>query len=361
MADRPIEVRGDELELLVAGQAFSGWESMTVARALDALSARFSLVVSDRNPYPVRPGDECTVRVAGEVLVTGHVDGLEFKGDANGRTLTVGGRDRTADLVDCSELTDPGEWVDVGLAELAQFIADPFGVEVRALFTDALDPFAVFRRQPGETAWSAIERACRLRGILAFSSGDGALLLDRPASTRSSVPLVEGEGGNVEEWTITVDHANRFRNYFVRGQSSGSDDFSGELAAEIEGEATDEGIDRFRPLLVVAEGALTFDDAADRAAWEATVRAARAARLEVLVQGWRQTVGKGPVWSVNQLVPVRIPSAGLSRELLVDSVTFERSTSRTATRLSLTRPDAYRPQPIVEAFDDFLGDALEDG
>lgn len=355
MADRPIEVRGDELELLVGGRAFSGWESMSVARALDAVAARFSMVVSDRDPFPIRPGEECTVRVAGVTLVTGFVDALEFEGGPNGRRLTVSGRDRTGDLVDCSELSEPGEWSDIGLQELAQAIADPFGVEVRALFTEELDPFFLFRRQPGETAWSAIERACRLRGVLAFSAGDGALLLDRPASSSSSVPLIEGgESGNVEEWRIEVDHTNRFRTYFVQGQTRGSDEFSGELAAEVEGQAEDPGIERFRPLLVLAEGAITFEDAQDRAAWEATVRAARSSRLEVLVQGWRQTPGTGPVWSVNTLVPVSIPSAGLKRSLLVDSVTFTRTKDTTSTRLGLTRPDAYRPSPVVEDFDDFL-------
>jgi len=352
MADRPQEIRGDELELLVEGKAFSGWEEMTVARALDAVSAQFSLVVSDRNPFPIRPGASCTVKVAGTVLVTGRVDGLEFTGGPKGRSLTVAGRDLTADLVDCSELSDPGEWSDVGLLELAQFIAGPFGIEVRALFTEELDPFILFRRQPGETAWSAIERACRLRGVLAFSNGEGVLLLDRPASTPASAALVEGV--NVEEWTITVDQSNRFRDYYVRGQISGGDDYSGQLAAEVEGTATDPAIRRFRPLLVLAEGALTFEDAADRAQWEATVRAARAARLEVLVQGWRQVPFTGPVWSINQLVQVRIPSAGLRRSLLVESVVFRRSLEGTSTSLTLTRADAYRPQPIVEDFDDFL-------
>lgn len=354
MADVPIEVRGDEIELLVEGRSFSGWEEMSVARALNAVAARFSLVVSDRDPFPVRPGQECTVRVAGSVLVTGYVDALEFKGGPRGRSLSVSGRDKTGDLVDCSELSDPGEWSDIGLDELAQLIAAPFGIDVRSVFTDTPEPFFLFRRQPGETAWSAIERACRLRGVLAFSSGDGALLLDRPASSPGAVTLLEGEGGNVEEWTVTVDQTDRFQTYLVRGQTNGSDEYSGEFAAEIEGQASDPKIQRFRPLLVLAEGALTFEDAADRAAWEASTRAARAARLEVLVQGWRQTPFTGPVWAINTLVPVRIPSAAISADLLLDTVTFTRTTAGSSTRLGLVRPDAYRPQPIVEDFDDFL-------
>lgn len=350
--DRPIDVRGDELELLVEGKAFTGWEQMTLARALDAVAAQFQLIVADRDPYPIKVGQECSVRIAGQVVLTGFVEASRKKVGARGRELTVAGRDKTGDLVDSSELTDPGEWSDVTLAELAQFIADPFGIEVRALFTEELDPFLVFRRQPGETAWSAIERACRLRGVLAFSSGDGALLLDRPASSAAVTPLVEGE--NILEADVVVDHSDRFQHYLVRGQQSGSDDYSGPLAAEIEGEATDVAIRRFRPLLVLADGALTFDDAEDRAGWEASVRAARSGRVEVLVQGWRQVPATGPVWTINQLVPVRIPSSRVNRRLLVDAVTFERGAEGTTTLISLTRPDAYKPEPLVEDFEDFL-------
>jgi prophage tail gpP-like protein len=355
VADRPVEIRGDDLELLVEGRSFTGWETMTVARALDAVAAQFQLVVSDREPFPVRPGDECTVKVAGELVVTGYVDALQYTGTATGRQLTVAGRDRTGDLVDCSETSDPGEWTELPLAELVQKIADPFGIEVRALSDAALQPLELFRRQPGETAWSAIERACRRRGILAFSSGDGALLLDRPASSSAQVPLLEGENGNVLAWAIEVDHRSRFSLYDVRGQTGGSDSFSGTLAAEVQGTATDVAIDRFRPLLVLAEGALSFDDAEDRAAWEASVRAARSSRATVTVQGWRQVPRTGPVWSVNQLVQVRLPSAGLASVLLVDQVTFERSNAGSRTRLGLTRPDAYQPAPVVEDFEDFLG------
>lgn len=351
MADFPNQdLQADEIELLVEGKALTGWESMSVERALGAIAAQFTVAVADRNPYPVRPGQECTLRVAGQVLVTGHVDQLSLSGSARGgRSFQVSGRDRTADLVDCSVLEDPGEWADITLVDLVTALASPFNVPVRSQLTEELAEFFLFRRQPGETAWSAIERACRLRGVLAYSSGDGELLLDLPASSSAAGQLVEGN--NLLEWTLEVDHSDRFRDYYVRGQST--DEFAGELAAEVAGQATDPGIDRFRPLLVLAEGALTFEDALDRAAWEATVRASRAARITCRTQGVRQLAG-GPLWAVNQLVPVRIDTAAVNRRLLLEHVTFKRDGGGTTSELVLVRPDAYRPQPVVEDFDDLL-------
>lgn len=365
MADRPIDVRGDELELVLGGRSFTGWKRMTVARALSSLSAEFELVVVDRAPYPVRPGDAVTVKVAGELVLSGFVDRIKLEGGEEGRTFEIAGRDRTADLIDCSAglpqeegAEELSEIAGGTLLELVELLAAPLGVTVRAAAGLDATPFDLFRRQPGETAWSAVERLCRRRGVLAFSSPAGELLLELPAAGVAAGQLLEGPRGNVISWAVSVDHRERFSLYDVRAQVPGTDDYAGLPALEIGGRATDEGIQRFRPLLVLGEGAMTFEDTEDRAAWEAAVRAARSERLEVIVPGWRQ-VPKGRVWAVNETVQVDIPRAGLRSTLLVDEVTFVRDEGGSTTRLGLTRPTAYQAEPVVEDLEDFLGEGDE--
>lgn len=272
MADRPIDVRGDELELVIRGQAFTGWKRMTVARSLSSLSAQFELVVADRAPYPVRPGDEVLIRVAGELVVSGYVDLIRLARTEEGREFEIAGRDRTADLIDCSAgmpsaaaapEDELSEVSGASLLELVEQLAAPFGVPVLAGAGLDATPFDTFRRQPGETAWSAIERLCRRRGVLAFSSPSGELVLSLPAAGVAAGQLLEGARGNVKTWTVSVDHRDRFSLYDVRAQVPGTDDFSGLPALEIGGRATDEGVHRFRPLLVLGEGAMTFEDSED--------------------------------------------------------------------------------------------------
>ena len=347
------DVRGDELELLVEGQRFTGWEKVEVSRSMEAASGAFSLEVSDRGGMPIRAGQEVTLQLAGVVVVRGHVDEIQARGDADSRSLVVAGRDRTADLVDCSELTEPGEWADVPFLRLVELIAEPFGVEVRNLLPEEPQPFVRFARQTGESAWSAIERACRLRGVLAHSSGDGALLLERPGRGLAGVDLVEGR--NVLSWQVQTSLRQRFSSYVVRAQLSGSDEFFADQAALVEGTAEDPTVGRFRPLLVLAEGALVFENAQDRARWEATVRAARSSTVGVVVQGWRRAPD-APVWDLNQLAHVVLPGAGLDQVLLVNELRFSRSLEGgTTTELGLTRRDAYDPQPVVEEDEDWFG------
>lgn len=345
----------DELELLVDGRAFAGWEGVQVSRSMEAASGAFQCTCSTREPPPIRAGQEVTVRAAGEVLITGHVDAVEVEGDERARTMTVSGRDRTADLVDCSELSDPGEWHDVDLQQLLELIARPFGVEVRSLLEEPTEVFLRFARQSGETAWSAVERACRLRGVLVHSGGDGSLLLERPARTLASASLVEGR--NVRSYKVSEDLRQRFSSYVVRAQLPGGDDFYADQSALVEGTASDANVERFRPLLVLAEGALAFENAQDRAQWEATVRAARSKRVTAVVAGWRQTPG-GRLWQLNELTHVLLPGAPLDQVLLVNELGFSKDGEGTTTTLGLTRKDAYDPQPDVEDQDEL--DFLED-
>lgn len=352
-------VNDEELELLVEGRSFSGWERCEVTRSMEAASGTFSVQVSARDPLPIRAGQEVTVRLARAVVLRGHVDVVQARGGPRERSVVVAGRDLTADLVDCSELSEPGEWHDVDLQQVVELIAEPFGVEVRSLLEEATDPFFRFARQSGESAWSAIERACRLRGVLVHSSGDGALVLERPGRNLTDVALIEGR--NVQEWAVGTNLTQRFSHYVVRAQHPGADDYFADQSALVEGTAEDPLVERFRPLLVLAEGALAFEGAADRAAWEATVRAARSATCSVTVRGWRQKPG-GRVWQLNELAHVVIPGAGLDQVLLVNELRHSLDSDQgTVTEVGLTRKDAYDPQPEVDEADELEFGDEDDG
>lgn len=348
----------DDLEVLVEGARFTGWQTVGVSRQLEAASGSFTVGAAPRSPLPIRAGQEVTVRIGGRVVLRGFVDVVNVRGSSSERTLEVSGRDRTADLVDCSELSEPGWWEEIDLQRLVELIATPFAVEVRSLLEQEVDPFLRFARQSGESAWSAIERACRLRGVLAHSSGDGALVLERAGRSLADANLQEGR--NVLSWAVQTNTRQRFASYVVRAQSRGTDEFFAEQAALIEGHAEDPAVERFRPLLVLAEGPLEFENTQDRARWEATVRAARSQTVSLVVQGWRQTEGGRP-WELNELTQVLIPGAGLDQVLLVNGVRFTRDQDAgELTELALTRADAYDPQPEVDPDDDLGFDEVDE-
>src|ERR1044071_7882429 len=97
----------DDLDLVVKGVRYSGWESIRVTRSIESIAGSFALQVSDRwggldRPWPIQEEDECTVLIGGQVVISGFIDKRTIALTKDSRTLTYSGRDRAAALVDCS-------------------------------------------------------------------------------------------------------------------------------------------------------------------------------------------------------------------------------------------------------------------
>jgi prophage tail gpP-like protein len=351
-----------DVQVYVNGQIYTGWEQVEIQSNLEQASGGFSLTVSNLEPWPIAPGDECKVAIDGESVVVGYVDKVDTGFDAYSHTFTIAGRDKTADLVDCEVANGTGELAGQTLKQIAEFIAGPFGVKVVA-DADTGGAFPKFSIQPGDTAYSTIERAARMQGVLVTTDGNGNLLLTKPKSDRAPVALVAGE--NVISASFSADDSGRYSQYIVKGQrpaANDNDDDSGDgdglFGSASSSSATsapekvtsavviDTGTKRYRPRIIMAEGAVTAANATQRAQWQRTVDEARARRVSVVVQGWKMTPG-GKIWRKNTLVPCRIPFFKLNDDMLIAGVRFSRSSAGTITTLDLTKPDGYAVEPVI--------------
>ena len=363
-----LEVRISSENAWFGGEVFSDWTSLEVHRSLFSAAGSFKINTAHRRPWPMRPDTGVAVSMGGEPVLSGYVDALNSSVTGEAKSLSFAGRDNTAVLADCSHENEPGEWHNLTVREIVTEICTPFGIEVSAKGLTAnnvqsLDLVYDFRVQPGEKAWTAIDRLLRLRGYLAFSPGNGALRITRLGDGDGGGEVIEGPAGNVLASKIVWSHVSRHSIYKVRGQAVGGDDGWGTLVIQPEGSALDDGVHRFRPLTVLAEGQIDSASADTRAEWEATYRAAKAASCKVTVQGWKRLTrdGEARLWQVNETVWVEIPSQGLRQRLLVDDLVFKRSDDGgTTTTMNLVRRDAYNPKPKVatdkEPFADLLGE-----
>lgn len=341
------------VRLRVNGREYAGWKSATVTRGIEAVAGGFELAFTDRwspggEPWPIRRGDACTLLVGDTPVITGYVDRNHIAFDASEHTLEVSGRDRTADLVDCSALLKDWEFANTPVLTVARKLAEPLGVSVRlAPGVDPGKPAAKLTANPGDTVFEVLERACRTAGLLATSDGAGGLVLMRPGAARAHTALIEGEEGNILAASATFDQTDRYARYVVLGQHKATDDFWAKPARGVRAEARDANVERaHRVLLVRPEGNVTAAQAKRRVEWEATVRAARADSVSVTVRGWTQ--GDGSIWPVNALVHVRSSYLGIDGELLIAQTEFGLSDTRgTTTRLTLRHPDAFKPEPVI--------------
>ena len=340
----------------IDGERHRGWTEARVVRSLEQAAGTFRVAFTDRDPGRVspralRPGARAAVALGGDQVIAGWIDSVRVRYDAESHAIELAGRDAVGDLVDCSAASQPGEWRDARLEDVAASLARPYGIEV-VVGADTGAPFRRFRIEEGETVYEAVERGCRMRKLLPLSDGAGRLVLGRPGGARAGVALRRGD--NILSAAGESDWSGRYNTYRVLGQRPGLGFLGADAAAHVRAVATDPTVTRYRPLTLLAEQALDDEEAVERARWEADVRAARARRVTVQVRGWREGGDDGPLWTPGGLVHVADDLLGLDRDLLIAAVACELSEEGTRATLSLAPPEAFsgrlEPEPEPEGW-----------
>lgn len=329
--------------------------SLDVERAIDSGCASFRMKLKP-SLFPFVPPQSVVEIFYGDRLVLlGRIDAVRINKSKTGSELEVGGRDLTADLVDCTPNVEVSEWADIPIEDLARELASPYRISVIPPNPAFPVPSIFhFKIGAGETCWAAIERACRIRAVLAFSTPEGHLRIERPVSderTEFTATLTNWESAELE-----INDADRFQFYGVSSQQSGSETIGGDATMLVEASSLDFGVKRNRRLTVLCESAAGFDDAATRAQWEATFRAARSRQLRLTVVGWENSngatvSGADELWRLNTMVYVEV--FGVKEALLLGGIAFRYGAGGVTTELSLMRPDAFIPQPEVSSDDPF--------
>ncbi|OGQ23523.1 MAG: hypothetical protein A3C46_02195 [Deltaproteobacteria bacterium RIFCSPHIGHO2_02_FULL_44_16] len=339
-----------DVALFVNGQKYEGWTEASIKRSVKAISGEFTLSITDNwngsgSVFFIRIGDEAQVKIGDEVLVTGFVEEIQNSIDAKSHTITVSGRDKTGDLVDCSAIYKSGEIKNADLVKIAQLLIEPFGLAVHAE-TDVGAAFSSFVVKTGETVFESLERAARLRGVILSSDGFGNLLMTKIGKNRAQTSLIEGQ--NIKQASITLDTKERYSKYVIKSQMKGTDTVHGKHVSQVKANGDDPVIKRYRPLIVIAEQQANTAETRIRAQWEAAVRAANSSKISVTVQGFEQREGAA-LWHVNDLVYFESQTLGLSQEFLIADIEMKISASAgRETTMTLQKPDAFIPKPEVE-------------
>ncbi len=127
--------------------------------------------------------------------------------------------------------------------------------------------------------------------------------------------------------------------------------------------AYDNGVPRFRPLIVVSEQAVYGQSLAEqRAQWERARRYGRSQAVRLTCDSWRD--GAGKLWTPNFFAPVDLPALKInSVSWIVGEVTFSRNEGRgTVAELTLMPKEAFSVEPSGELlFDWQVEQALQEG
>lgn len=325
--------------LLVNGKAYGGWEEISITKSLEAIAGAFSLTIANKwfnldDYLEIEYGDACTLKIDKETIITGYVDRVSAGLSPSGRRLSVSGRDKTGDLVDCSAV-GPRQYKRQTLASIAKSLCAPFGVPVQVLAT-ADAPIDTFAIEPGQTVVEALRQLSQKRGLLLSPDGHGGLVIQPAVFPLGKAGLKEGE--NLMEVSSDYDYTQ----VFSQITSHGADETSNKNKVV----QTDPRVKRFRPLEVSVDGKGTLADCDRRAKWELASRNGKVLTVSATVPGWRSA---GGLWAPGVRVPVVAPTADVEETLVIAEVTLQLSYDEGfTTELKLNRPEAFYPEPQAE-------------
>jgi prophage tail gpP-like protein len=334
--------------LMVNGVLWTGWEHVSITQSMESFAPKWSLGITlppDQVPTSVVcPGAPCSLGYDGVLALSGWVDGVNVSITTDSHTLSLGGKGACGDLVDCHVLP-PWEYTNLKLDELVRRLAKPFGLGV-TVETDVGIAFPRFSISPGETVFSAISRAAKLRAVLPNSSAEGGIVLTR-AGAGGRAPTGLALPGNILRGSATFSIQDQHSETHALGQREGQHEGSAAQAAAPAAVVTDGSITRYRPRVLLAEQQADGQTLEMRAAWQQAATRAKGTRATVAVQGWRAGPG-GPLWRPNWLVACTAPTLGLSGDFLIVEVERTLGPGGTVTQLTLCPPDAYQTEPKTD-------------
>lgn len=333
------------INLLTAAGRADGWEQVTVTAALNEAARRFDIVVSEVGPFgdspfvawPFPPGLPVAVTANGLLLVEGFVDSYAPQATATAHSVTISGRGKSCDFVDCSSWHPTGRFDDKRIEEIAAELAAPFGLSVAAE-VDTGVPVPEFQVRQGASPLSELLPLLHQRRLTVKGTADGNLAITRAGVGHHAGGLVQGV--NIEKMGGRLDHGGRHSDYVVKGQAARGWQ---EPQLRVRGEARDPAVQRFRPRIIIDPADTDRQRATDRALWEAKRAAGFSVKATIDTPSFQDAGGR--LWEPGWTVAVHAPFLKIEQDMLIERVEFRQDNGGgTMASLGLVDPKAYDGQ-----------------
>lgn len=325
------------MRLEVNGVQYSNFTAATCDIRLDALTNTFSFeaVAPEGQPLPFKGGEACKVIVDGETQLTGFIEIVSVNYDGNDHTIRISGRDKTADLLDSTiDTIDDLRGDNLTLKTVIEKVIGQLGLSISVIDQVNPAPFSaaedVASPEPGENAFSFIEKYARKRQVLLTSDSDGNVII--ASNTGQTAPgavqhIIGADDNNVLRSSFSFDTTGRFNAYkaasglnpVALNQAGDSD-----LASLVNqgGGVFDSAIRSGRQLILISETPFSDSNCTERAKWEADVRKARGLAYTAAVPGFRVGVDSGDLWRVNRIYQIVDDFIGKVEPMLCNNITF---------------------------------------
>lgn len=344
----------DDLIIKAAGATLSGWLTASFTRGIESFPSQFSVEATQKDTSGkttyVKAFDPVEVFLGADKVLTGYVDRVSHSYTASSHSISITGRSKCSDLVDCSaeflnnsgvkgvpQLTQRNKSVD----GLAVELCIPYGIEVSLQSKRTPVTIPNIAVNVGETPYEVIERFARSQNLLVYDDTAGNLVL-ADIGTEDMASGFE-LGVNLEAIHYEVNYDHRYSEIDVFDQTVIS---QGQMGTNTEyGKELDPSI-RHRRLMLFSETPFIAQViwTQQRATWEMNRRIGRSKVITLVTDSWRD--GKGRLWQPNNYATIKAPQMGLDEHWIISEVTYSKNLqSGTTAQLTLMSAQAFAIEP----------------
>lgn len=327
--------------VVVGGKRYDSWKSVNVRASVKEAARSIKLVVAaefgaeqiaqvfqDQTPIAAYAG--------GDLIFTGYVDDKQPELGPDGpSTITISGRSKGADAIDCSADHTKGDYVGKTLHDIAKD-QDVYGIGFTS--DTKLDPIDRFRFNPGESLFRGLEILARDHGVTLAGQPDGGIKITTAGAAPPRQPGMLIQGVNIKRGSSSHNSANRHSEVHVHGQSYKG---VGRQNTSINGKAKDETVTRKRPVRVLHRGHATDKRVKKHAENRRNREAGGGLTAIITTPGWRDETGA--LWTPGNKTWTSSAFLDISQDMLIETADYLQDSTDEGTRvvLNLVDPRAH--------------------
>lgn len=349
--------------LTVEGREFAGWKQIQISGALNSPVTNFTLTLSERwieggRPpriitVPIVAGGAVTLQIGGERVLSGYIDRVSRSIDGGAHEVSVAGRSKTADIVDCC-VESGVNLRNVSLRYCIEVLLKPFGILLTVspsaeIGADAIIPN--FHAKSGEPVLEEIKRLCALHALLVSDGPWGDLVLAGTGAHGDAITL-DARKDAILGGSVSLDHAGLYSPVEIFGRGGGPTASGSDAIALVKGRAINDQVTRYRPMMSQASGDERSGSTERQAQLTVAQQKARSVSADLRLAGWRRPDGK--LWWKGQMIRLADPHLGYDGDLVVQR--FDLNLSESGSIVSLTLAPAEPLDPSKASISDGMVD-----
>jgi prophage tail gpP-like protein len=334
-------------EVTIKGKRFRDWESVIVRMEEGNVPNSFKLSVSEGAPLSktfaemqIKPGDHCTVTLAGELAITGYVETRQVAYTAEQHGIEIVGHSLNKAAVDASVMHKTMEFKNKGISQIATELLKPLGLKWNPKTQISEKPFPRVNIAHGTSVHEQIETLARLRGVTLGTDLQGNYTA-RTQFEQGGDKLEEGKNILEGKETLTMSMSGGASGNYYYGQEPGSNEKHGpKVAHDPQGKSKNDitgmGKGLHAPNTSVVGMPGDKMDAKTNADMEGDRRDYEKFEVTITVQGWLKP--SGGLWKPGEMIHVKSPMLIVDEKLKLMKADFTQDNkSGTRTTLLLTK------------------------